>query len=124
MDSVADALIRIKNGYQVGKVEVNIRFSKLVLAIVNLLEKEGYIDGVKKSDREIIIKLKYTNRKPALTEVKRISKPSLRKYAGFKNLPIVLNGLGLSIISTPKGVMSGKEARKGKLGGEVLALVW
>ncbi len=124
MDSVADALIRIKNSYKVGKPQVNVRFSKLVLSIMKLLKEEGYIDDVKTEGKDIIVTLKYVNRKPVLTEVKRVSKPSLRVYSGFRNLPIVLNGLGLAIVSTPKGVMTEKKAKKEKLGGEVLALVW
>ena len=124
MDPVADALIRIKNGYQIGKQSVDLRFSKLTLAIVKVLEKEGYIEKADKKDQGIIVTLKYVSRKPAITDVKRVSKPSLRVYKGVKDLPWVLNGLGIAIISTPKGVMTEKEAKKLKLGGEVLALVW
>lgn len=124
MDTVSDALIRIKNGYQVGKQEVSLRFSKLTLAIIKLLEKEGYVEKADKKGREIIVSLKYVSRAPAITDVKRISKPSLRIYKGVKDLPNVLNGLGIAIISTPKGVMTDKQARIQKVGGEVLALVW
>lgn len=123
-DAVADALIRIKNGYQVGKGSVSIRFSKLVLEVLKLLEKEGYILGVKRKASEIIVSLKYNSRIPAVTDVKKVSKPSLRVYKGAKLLPTVLNGLGIAIISTPKGVMTDKQARKANVGGEVLALVW
>lgn len=123
-DPVADALIRIKNGYQVGKQTVSLKFSKLILAIVKLIEKEGYLEKVSQKGGEIIVTLKYVSRKPALTDLKRVSKPSLRIYKGVKDLPNVLNGLGVAIISTPKGVMTDKQARKMKLGGEVLALVW
>lgn len=124
MDTVGDALIRIKNGYRVGKPEVSVRFSKLIVAIMKVLKAEGYIEDFKAGDREISVTLKYINRKPVFTEVKRVSKPSLRIYKGFKNIPRVLNGLGIGIISTPKGVMTDGQARKQKLGGEVLALVW
>lgn len=124
MDSVSDALIRIKNGYQVGKQSVALKFSKLTLAIVKLLEKEGYVGQVEKKGGEIIVTLKYVARTPAITDIKRVSKPSLRVYKGVKQLPSVLNGLGIAIISTPKGVMTEIEARKFKVGGEVLALVW
>lgn len=124
MDPVADALIRIKNGYLVGKLEVSLNYSKLVLALMKLLEKEGYVEKVKLEGRSILITLKYISRTPALTDVKRVSKPSLRIYKGVRALPSVLNGLGIAIISTPKGLMTGKEARKQKMGGEVLALVW
>lgn len=124
VDSIADALIRIKNGYLSGSQSVNIRYSKLILHIVKLLEKEGYVDKVSLKKNSIIVELKYTNRIPAITEVKRISKSSLRVYKGVKQLPIVLNGLGIAIVSTPKGVMTDRDARKQKVGGEVLALVW
>ncbi|MBI2040004.1 30S ribosomal protein S8 [Candidatus Microgenomates bacterium] len=123
-DPVADALIRLKNGYQVGKQTVSLKFSKLTLAIVKLLEKEGYVGKIEKKGREIIVTLRYVARTPAITDIKRVSKPSLRVYKGVKQLPSVLNGLGIAIISTPKGVMTEKEARKFKVGGEVLALVW
>lgn len=124
MDSVADALIRIQNGYMARKQSVNVRFSKLIFRIMKLLQKEGYIQEAKQKGQEIVVHLKYNARVPAMTEVKKVSKPSLRVYRGVKDLPIVLNGLGMAIISTPKGIMTDKEARKEKVGGEVLALVW
>ncbi|MDP3948120.1 MAG: 30S ribosomal protein S8 [bacterium] len=124
MDPVGDALIRIKNGYSVGKVSVTLNFSKLIWNLSKLLQKEGYLSEVKQSKREIIVTLKYNSRIPTLTDVKRVSKPSLRVYKGVKDLPRVLNGLGIAIISTPKGLLTDKEARKIKAGGEVLALVW
>lgn len=124
MDNVSDALIRIKNGYQIGKQKVSLKFSKLTFAIVKLLEKEGYVAESEQRDKEIIVTLKYNQRMPVITDVKRVSKPSLRVYKGVKDLPRVLNGLGIAIVSTPKGVMTDKQARKLKVGGEVLALVW
>ncbi|KKQ59924.1 30S ribosomal protein S8 [Candidatus Daviesbacteria bacterium RIFCSPLOWO2_01_FULL_38_10] len=124
VDVVADALIRIKNGYLVGKISVSVRFSKLILRIMKLLQKEGYIESVKQEKRELVVTLKYNGRVPAVTDIKRVSTPSLRVYKGVKSLPQVLNGLGIAIISTPKGVMTDKEARKQRLGGEVLAIVW
>ena len=124
MDPIADALIRIKNGYQVGKEKVQVRYSKLIWRLMKLLEKEGYIDSIKEIDRQIEVTLKYESRKPVLTDIKRVSKPSLRVYEGVKNLPRVLSGLGIAIISTPKGLMTDREARREKVGGEILALVW
>jgi small subunit ribosomal protein S8 len=124
MDPIADALIRIKNGYSVGKPEVNVRYSKLVFKLMKLLQEEGYVADAKEKGREIEILLKYDLRKPAVTDVKRISKPSLRVYKGVSELPTVLNGLGIAIISTPKGLMTEKQAKKLKIGGEVLAFVW
>lgn len=124
MDSVGDALVRIKNGYLVSKPSVSVKYSKLILKLMKLLQKEGYLQNVEAKGREIIVTLKYDNRKAAITDVKRVSKPSLRVYKGVLELPSVLNGLGIAIISTPKGLMTDKEARKSKAGGEVLALVW
>lgn len=124
MDPIADALIRIKNGYMSGGQSVSVRYSRLILQILKLLEKEGFVDKVSKKENMLEVLLKYTNRTPALTDVKRVSKPSLRIYKGVKELPRVLNGLGFAVVSTPKGVMTDKDARKQNVGGEVLALVW
>lgn len=124
MDNISDTLIRIKNGYLVGKQTVNVRYSKLIMALCKLLVEEGYLSECKQKQNEIELGLKYSNRQPSLTDVKRISKPGLRVYKGADSLPVVLNGLGIAIVSTPKGVMTGKAARKLKLGGEVLAEVW
>ncbi len=124
MDPVADALIRIKNGYSVGKVSVQLRFSKLIWKLVKLLQEEGYLSDVEQKDGGIVATLKYDARTPVLTDIKRVSRPSLRIYKGVKDLPRVLNGLGIAIVSTPKGLMTDKQARKQKVGGEVLALVW
>src|SRR5262245_39283841 len=118
MDTVADALIRIKNGYMAYKDEVSLPYSKLVLSICNVLKKEGYVVEVKESSdskeskiKKIVVNLKYENKKPAITGVVRVSKPGLRVYKGKNGLPRVLNGLGIAIISTPKGVMTDKDAR-------------
>ncbi|MBI2019560.1 30S ribosomal protein S8 [Candidatus Daviesbacteria bacterium] len=124
MDNIGDALIRIKNGYMVGKLEVELKFSKLILKLMKLLQKEGYLESVLQKDKSITVTLKYNMRTPAITDVKRVSRPSLRVYKGAKDLPAVLNGLGIAVISTPKGLMTDKEARKAKTGGEVLVLVW
>ena len=129
-DPVADALIRIKNGYASFKTEVILPYSKLILVIAKVLEEEGYIVKVKEETKEgtsfkqIKVGLRYEDRKPALTMVKRISKPGLRVYSRKKSLPYVLNGLGIALVSTPKGIMSDKKARKEGLGGEVMAFVW
>lgn len=123
-DLVADSLTRIKNGYLSRKGEVALSYSKLVLAICQLLVREGFLDSAKADGGKVVVTLKYINRKPSLTEVKRVSKPGLRIYMGTKKLPRVLNGLGIAVISTPKGVMTDKQARKEGVGGEVVAYVW
>lgn len=131
MDSVADALIRIKNGYLSQKSEVILPYSKLIKAICLVLEKEGYIEnmaeekvGKRGNIPALKVGLKYDSKKAVLSGVKRISKPGLRIYKGSNALPWVLNGLGIAIISTPKGVMTDKQARKESVGGEILAYVW
>ena len=123
-DSVGDALIRIKNGYLAGRGEVVLSYSKLVVAIADLLVKEGYAVSSKQEKNQVLVTLKYENKKAVLTDVKRISKPGLRVYKNKQSLPYVLNGLGIAIISTPKGIMTDKSARKEGVGGEVMAFVW
>lgn len=123
-DSVSDALTRIKNGYSVGRESVDLRYSKLILNIAKLLSKEGYLGKVEIADKDITVELKYNGKLPAVTDLKRVSRPALRVYKGVGELPRVMNGLGIAIVSTPKGIMSDKQARKIKMGGEVVALVW
>lgn len=131
MDTVADALIRIKNGYMAYKEDVELPYSKLIISICNVLKKEKYIEEFKeeqnksgKNITKIAVKLRYENRKPALTGVVRVSKPGLRVYKGKTAIPYVLNGLGIALISTPKGLMTDKQARKAGLGGEIMAQIW
>lgn len=124
MDTVSDALTRIKNGYMSERVGVTIRYSKLVLNLCQLLAKEGFISECVLDKDTIKASLKYDGRTPALTDLKRVSKPGLRIYKRVKELPRVLNGYGIAIISTPKGLMTDKEARKAKIGGEVIVEVW
>lgn len=123
-DSVADTLIRIKNGYLASQPEVLVTYSKLVLALCKLLTEQEFIESCKEETGKIKVVLKYEGRKPVLTDVKRVSRPGLRVYKGVKALPSVLNGLGVAVISTPKGLMTDKQARKEGVGGEVMAYVW
>ena len=127
-DPVADMLTRIRNGQHAGKVEVSMSSSKLKCSIANVLEQEGYIqghavagDGVKKT---LTITLKYYQGRPVIDDIKRISRPGLRIYRSKENLPSVLGGLGIAIVSTSKGVMSGKHAKEAGIGGEVLCTVF
>ena len=124
-DPIADMLTRIRNANQNKKSEVSIPVSKLKLEIANILKNEGFISDVKSADGNIVLTLKYTDKKErVITGLKRISKPGLRVYAKAEEVPSVLNGFGIAIISTSKGVMTDKEARKNKLGGEVMAYIW
>ena len=128
-DPIADMLTRIRNANQLKYKEVMVPTSKLKVGIADILKNEGYINGYKIVDSEngsmINIELKYGARKErVITGLKRISKPGLRVYAKKEEVPTVLNGLGIAIISTSKGLMVDKDARKENLGGEVLAYIW
>ncbi len=128
-DPIADMLTRIRNANSSKHESVNVPCSKLRIEIAKILDKEGYIAGYEVIEDEIqgIIKinLKYgPGKQKVITGLKRVSKPGLRVYASKDNLPKVLKGLGIAIISTSKGIMTDKEARKLNVGGEVLAFVW
>ena len=128
-DPIADLLTRIRNANQMRYQEVSVPSSKMKLEIVKILKEEGYITDYKieKNDVQdnINITLKYgKNKERVISGLKRISKPGLRVYAKTEEIPTVLNGLGIAILSTPNGVMTGKEAKKQNVGGEVLAYIW
>ena len=129
-DPIADMLTRIRNANNAKHESVNVPASKLKLAIAKILFEEGYIKSyqfVEDGNQGVIkITLKYVNGKqqPVIAGLKRISKPGLRVYAKSEELPKVLGGLGIAIISTSKGLMTDREARKQMIGGEVLAYIW
>ena len=127
-DAIADMLTRIRNAGNAGHATVEIPASNLKKAIAQILLDEGYIAGydVKEDSKQgtITVTLKYAGKKHAISGIKRISKPGLRTYADKENLPCVLGGMGIAIISTSKGVVTDKAARKMGVGGEVLAYVW
>ena len=127
-DAIADMLTRIRNAGNAGHPTVEVPASNLKKAIAQILLDEGYIAGfdVVEDNKQGMIKitLKYSGKKHVISGIKRISKPGLRAYADKESLPNVLGGLGIAIISTSKGVMSDKKARKLGVGGEVLAYVW
>ena len=128
-DPIADMLTRIRNANQMRYKEVEVPASKMKLEIARILKEEGFIVDfkVKKNNVQniIVLTLKYGEKKErVITGLKRISKPGLRVYAKAEELPRVLNGLGIAIISTSKGLMVDREARKESLGGEVLAYIW
>ena len=129
-DPISDMLTRIRNAITAKHDTVNVPVSKIKLAIADILVNEGYIQKYELVQngnfQDICITLKYgaDKNQKIITGLKRISKPGLRIYAGSENLPKVLGGLGIAIISTNKGVMTDKEARKQKIGGEVIAYVW
>jgi small subunit ribosomal protein S8 len=128
MDSISNMIIIMKNGSLAGKESVVVPFSKMKNAIGECLKKEGYVADVSKKVKKGIpvleVKLIYKDHKPRITEVERISKQSRRVYFGMKDIHSVRNGSGLLVLSTPKGILSGKEARKEQVGGEALFRVW
>ena len=127
-DPIADMLTRIRNANQAKHLSVTMPASRLKLEILNVLKNEGYISEYEKVEdgKQGVIKvtLKYNNKERVIQGLKKISKPGLRVYAKSSELPKVLNGLGVAIVSTSGGVMSDREARQKNLGGEVLAFVW
>jgi small subunit ribosomal protein S8 len=127
-DPIADMLTRIRNANQMKYETVDVPASKIKKEILEVLKKEGYINGYKviKQDVQDILRvqLKYVNNERVVKGLKRISKPGLRVYAKTNEIPKVLNGLGIAVISTSRGVMTDREARKLKVGGEILAYVW
>ena len=124
-DPIADMLTRIRNANQMRNKEVSMPTSKMKVEIAKILENEGFIEGFNVKDNTLTLTLKYAeNKERVITGLKRISKPGLRVYAGATEIAKVLNCLGIAIISTPKGVMTDKLARKNNVGGEVIAYIW
>jgi small subunit ribosomal protein S8 len=127
-DPIADMLTRIRNASRARHEEVTIPSSRTKLAIARILKDEGFIEDFSEMQAgprtDIHIRLKYVGRVPVVSGLKRISKPGLRVYAGKTQIPRVLGGLGLVIVSTSHGIMTGTQARQGQLGGEILAYVW
>lgn len=128
-DPIADLLIQIKNGYLAGKKNISLPHSTLRQALLELLKDNGYIGKthitiINKSKKAIEVELIYINKKPKLTHTERISKPSRKVYVSRKNIPNVLGGMGIAIISTPKGLMTGSQAKKMGLGGELICKIW
>ena len=128
-DPIADMLTRIRNANTVGHPTVEIPSSKLKIQLAKLLKEEGFISGYELKDsgkfKVISITLKYdAKNKPIITKLERISRPGLRNYSKAKNLPKVLGGMGIAIVSTSKGLLTDRKARKENLGGEVLCYVY
>ncbi|AIO18119.1 30S ribosomal protein S8 [Candidatus Izimaplasma bacterium HR1] len=127
-DPIADMLTRIRNANQMKHATVDMPASKLKKEILELLKAEGYVTGYKVVKGEVQdtlrVSLKYLSNERVVKGLKRISKPGLRVYAKINEIPKVLNGLGIAVISTSKGIMTDREARKQKVGGEILAYVW
>ena len=128
-DPISDFLTRLKNASRAGNATFVAPFSKQKVEIARILAEEGYIWSYEVKTEgdfpEVLVKVKYSDEgTPALTDLKRSSKPGLRQYVGAGEIPRVLNGLGIAIVSTSKGIMTGNSAKRSSLGGEVLANVW
>ena len=128
-DPIADMLTRIRNANAVSHPSVEMPSSKLKVALARLLKEEGFISSYEEkvdgNFKTLTIELKYDeNKKPVITSLKRVSKPGLRNYCKAKNLPQVLGGMGVAIVSTSKGLLSDRKARKENLGGEILAYIY
>ena len=127
-DPIADMLTRIRNAITAKKESVEIPASNMKKAIADILLAEGYVKDVKIVEDgyngKIAITLKYSDKKSVINGLKRVSKPGLRTYSGVETMPSVLNGLGTVILSTTKGVMTGKQAKAANVGGEVLCYIW
>jgi len=129
IDPIADMLTRIRNGLMLRKTFVLVPSSRIKKAIAQILLDEGFIQGYEVTDERpqpnIRVWLKYDNkRRPILTNLKRVSKPGRRVYTGKRELPWVLSGMGVAIVSTPRGLMTDREARRQGVGGEILCYVW
>ncbi|MBI4037533.1 30S ribosomal protein S8 [Candidatus Curtissbacteria bacterium] len=124
MDPIADMLVIIKNGYLASKPEVKVKTSRFRLEVAKVLGKLNFIKDVTESEGYINIGLIYNNNEPRVHELKKVSKLGLRIYTKSKHLMPIKGGIGAFVVSTPQGVMSGQEAKKKKLGGEVVCLVW
>lgn len=127
-DPIADFLTRLRNAGTARKTELTAPYSKIKAEIARILKQEGYISDYEVDTTgkfpQIKVTTKNHNRTSAITGLKRMSKPGLRKYVGASDIPRVLGGMGISILSTPQGIISGREAKKQNVGGELLAIVW
>ncbi|MFC7338527.1 30S ribosomal protein S8 [Haloferula chungangensis] len=127
-DPISDFLTRFKNCCRAGNEEFSAPFSRIKADIAKVLQEEGYIWSYEvvttEKYPEIKVKARYVDGRSVLTDLKRVSKPGRRVYAGADDIPRVLNGLGIAVVSTPKGVMSGMAAKRSRLGGEIIANVW
>ncbi len=128
-DPIADMLTRVRNASQAKHATVDIPFSKMKLALAKIMEEEGYISGhdIREEGlhKFLRLQLKYDNdRRPVVNGLRRVSRPGLRVYAGIHDIPRVLGGMGTVVVSTNRGIMTGREARRRHLGGELLAEIW
>ena len=125
-DPIADMLTRIRNIARVHKIELSLPYSRVKFEIAKILEKQGYLQNVSNDEakRTLSLHLRYEGKEPILHDLHRLSKPGRRLYVGWEKIPRVMSGLGFTIVSTSQGIMTGGEARKRKLGGELICEVY
>lgn len=127
-DPIADMLTRIKNAGMASKEEVSMPFSRMKFSIAEVLKEEGYIKSFRvegeKPKQELVVELRYHRGESVIDGLKRVSRPSCRTYCASSGIPKVRNGLGVAVLSTPKGIISGRKAKDENVGGEVLCYVW
>lgn len=127
-DPIADFLTRLRNAARSNRNDVSAPYSRMKEEIAKILKQEGYIAGfeidTQAKPAQIKVTMKFVNRVPALSGLRRVSRPGLRKYVGSADIPRVLGGMGVAILSTSRGVITGRQARKEKVGGELVAVVW
>ncbi|MBI5614161.1 30S ribosomal protein S8 [Candidatus Gottesmanbacteria bacterium] len=127
-DPVGDLLAQIKNASMVGKKTIVLPYSRMKKEVSSILVREGFLSGLQvtgeKPKESLHIDLRYQGKVPVITGIKRVSKPGLRRYVNVKEIPIVVGGMGASVISTPSGIMTGSDAKKKHIGGEVVCLIW
>ncbi len=125
-DPIADMLTRIRNAAKVGMADLSLPYSRVKFEIAKILEKEGYLSGVSSDEkgRTLMLRIRFSGKVASVRDLQRLSKPGRRLYVGWEEIPRVMSGLGVTILSTSQGIMAGNEARKRKLGGELLCEVY
>lgn len=127
-DTISNIIISLKNAQKAKHTEVVFSYTKMKQSILEVIKKEGFISDIEKTGKDLskklIVTLKYEDGSPAITDVKRVSKQSKRMYVGYKDLKNIRNGYGITVLSTPEGIMSNKQASKSKVGGEILFTMW
>ncbi len=127
-DPVGDLLAQIKNASMAGLQSIDLPYSRMKMEVAKILSQEGYVGAIEKTGTDpksrLKIAIKYVGKTPVITGVKRISKPGLRLYVNKQSIPTVVGGMGIAIVSTPQGIMTGRDAKKKGIGGEILCTTW
>ncbi|MFO7877988.1 MAG: 30S ribosomal protein S8 [Desulfovermiculus sp.] len=124
VDPIADMLTRIRNAQMALHTDVMMPKSKMKISLADILKNQGYIQDFQEQDRDLKIRLKYVHGKPAVSGLRRLSRPGCRRYVGVDEIPLVQNGLGINVVSTSQGILDGQQAREKRVGGELLCEIW